>query len=162
MEKIQTGNEKNSSAELPWLMMLTAADFHKKKIDSEILRELEEFSMNEQEIREAMIEWESLSTNKENRALYEARLKFLRDQLSNIRGERRAGREEGMKKGRKEGRKEGIREGRKEGIRQGMEKGQKEGMAKLVRNMARNGLEIEEIAKLTGLEETEISEMLRR
>ncbi|XJZ27066.1 hypothetical protein ACF5W4_17365 [Bacillota bacterium Lsc_1132] len=101
--------------------------------------------MNEQEIHEALIEWESLSANKENRALYEARLKFLRDQLSNMRGERRAGREEGIK----------------EGIRQGMEKGQKEGMAKLVRNMARNGLEIEGIVKLTGLDETEVREMLR-
>ncbi|MFE8696146.1 hypothetical protein ACFYKT_07245 [Cytobacillus sp. FJAT-53684] len=52
--------------------------------------------MNEQEVREALIEWENLSANKENKVLYEARLKYLRDQLSNIRGERRLGREEGM------------------------------------------------------------------
>lgn len=31
--------------------------------------------------------------------MYEARLKYLRDQLSNIMGERRAGREEGIKEG---------------------------------------------------------------
>jgi len=47
--------------------------------------------------------WESLSANKENKVLYEARLKYLRDQLSNIRGERRLGREEGIKEGIKQG-----------------------------------------------------------
>ena len=30
------------------------------------------------------MEWENSSANKENKVLYEARLKFLRDQLSNI------------------------------------------------------------------------------
>lgn len=127
-KKYRREMKDSSSAELPWLMMLTAADFRKKNIDPEILHELEEFSMKEHEIREAMIEWESLSANKENRALYEARLKFLRDQLSNMQGERRAGIEEGIK----------------------------EATAKLVQNMIRNGLEIEEIAKLTGLEVEEV------
>lgn len=126
-KKYRREMKDSSFAELPWLMMLTAADFRKKNIDPEILHELEEFSMNEHEIREAMIEWESLSANKENRALYEARLKFLRDQLSNMQGERRAGIEEGM--------------------------------AKLVQNMVRNGLEIEEIAKLTGLEEEKVKQL---
>jgi len=52
--------------------------------------------MNEQEIREALEEWEKLSVSPENRYAYEMRLKWLRDQLSNIRGERRAGMEEGF------------------------------------------------------------------
>jgi hypothetical protein len=45
-------------------------------------------AMNEEEIREALEEWEKLSVNPENRYAYEMRLKWLRDQLSNIRGER--------------------------------------------------------------------------
>jgi predicted transposase/invertase (TIGR01784 family) len=130
----------NSPTELPWLMMLTAADYRKKGVNKEIFHELEEFSMNEQEIREAMFEWESLSSNKENKVLYEARMKFLRDQLSNLMGERRAGKEEG----RKEGRQEGI----------------KEGIALLVRKMAEKGIALKEIAKMTDLEEEEVMEML--
>lgn len=86
--------KEHSPTELPWLMMLTAADYRKKGVNKEIFHELEGFSMNEQEIREAMFEWESLSSKQENKVLYEARMKFLRDQLSNLMGERRAGNEE--------------------------------------------------------------------
>ncbi|KWZ82957.1 hypothetical protein [Heyndrickxia coagulans] len=40
-----------------------------------------------------------MSTNRENKVLYEAHLKFLRDQLANIRGEREEGLKEGIQKG---------------------------------------------------------------
>ena len=96
-KKYKRDIKANPPMELPWLMMLTASDFEKKTIDENLFHELEEWAMNEQEIREALIEWENLSANKENKVMYEARLKFLRDQLSNIRGERRLGREEGKK-----------------------------------------------------------------
>ena len=97
MEKIQTGNRKlNPPTELPWLMMLSAADYRRKTIDDEIFHELEVLAMNEQEVQKALIEWETLSANKENKALYEARLKYLRDELSLLRGERRRGLEEGI------------------------------------------------------------------
>ena len=79
-------------------MMLSAVDYRKKTIAKDIFNELEEFALNEQEVREALVEWETLSANKENKALYEARLKYLRDQLSNIIGERRVGREEEQRK----------------------------------------------------------------
>jgi predicted transposase/invertase (TIGR01784 family) len=85
----------NPPAEYPWLIMLNAVDNNNKKIEEEMIHELEEWAMNEQEVREALIEWETLSANKENKVLYEARLKFLRDQLTNFVGERKAGREEG-------------------------------------------------------------------
>lgn len=45
----------------------------------------------------ALFEWETLSANKENRVVFEARAKELRDLLSNLEGERRLGREEGLK-----------------------------------------------------------------
>jgi predicted transposase/invertase (TIGR01784 family) len=129
---------EHSPTELPWLMMLTAADYRKKGVNKEIFHELEEFSMNEQEIREAMFEWENLSSHQENKVLYEARMKFLRDQLSNLMGERRAGKDEG----------------RKEGI--------KEGITQLVQKMAEKGIALKEIAKMTELEEEEIMEMIRQ
>ncbi|MDQ0154645.1 putative transposase YdaD [Robertmurraya andreesenii] len=53
--------------------------------------------MNIEQVREALIEWETLSANKENRVIFEARAKELRDLLSNLEGERRIGREEGLK-----------------------------------------------------------------
>lgn len=138
----------NPPPELPWLIMLTAADYEKKTGYVEIFHGLEELAMNEQEVREALIEWESLSANKENKMLYEAKLKYLRDQLSNIRGERRLGREEG------------IEEGYKKGIQVGVEKGIKEGMASLVRKMEENGLSISDIVSMTGLKEEAVKEML--
>ncbi len=85
------------SEELPWLMMLSAADFKKKKWDEELMSELEEWAMNKEQVREALIEWETLSANKENRKLYEARKKELMDLLSNLEGAQRLGEEKGKK-----------------------------------------------------------------
>ena len=96
----------NPPTELLWLMMLSAADYRRKTMDEDIFHELEVLAMNEQEVQKALIECESLSSNKENKAQYEARLKYLRDELSLLRGERRLGREEGKEEGKKEGKKE--------------------------------------------------------
>ncbi|MGG3772609.1 hypothetical protein [Heyndrickxia faecalis] len=74
---------------------MNTADYRKKTMDTDIFLELDELAMNEQEVLDAIKEWESLSANRENKVLYEARLKFLHDQLANIRGER----EEGLKEG---------------------------------------------------------------
>ncbi|WP_102272137.1 Rpn family recombination-promoting nuclease/putative transposase [Cytobacillus massiliigabonensis] len=142
----------NPPPELPWLMMLTATDYEKKTGDAEIFHDLEELAMNEQEVREALVEWESLSANKENKMLYEAKLKYLRDQLSNIRGERRLGREEGIE--------EGYKKGIQVGVEKGIKKGIKEGMASIVRKMEESGLSISDIVSMTGLKEEEVKEML--
>ena len=48
--------------------------------------------MNIEEVREVLIEWESLSANKENREVYETRMRQLRDLLSNLQGYHRWGR----------------------------------------------------------------------
>ncbi|MGJ7922241.1 Rpn family recombination-promoting nuclease/putative transposase [Neobacillus sp. LXY-4] len=126
--------------ELPWLMMLSAADAKRKILHSEILAELEEWAMNIEEVREALIEWENLSADKKNRTEYEARLKELRDQLSNLQGYHRMGKEEGMK----------------EGIKDGVKKGLKEGSKNIARNMLKKGYTISQIAELTGLTEEDI------
>jgi predicted transposase/invertase (TIGR01784 family) len=94
---------------------------------------LEVLAMNEQEIREALEEWEKLSVNPENRYAYEMRLKWLRDQLSNIRGERRAGFEEGMKKKERD----------------------------LISKMKAKGMSIAEIAELLEMEEEEVRNILK-
>ena len=54
---------------------------------------------------------------------------------------------EGIEKGRIEGIETGVEKGRKEGIETGVEKGRIE----VVRNMLSNGLDVEQIARFTGL-----------
>ncbi|MBB5324861.1 putative transposase/invertase (TIGR01784 family) [Anoxybacillus tepidamans] len=88
--------EVKQSPEWPWLTMLSAVDSRTKKIDEEMVRELEGIAMTEQEILEALEEWQNLSVTPENRYAYEMRLKWLLDQLSNIRSSREEGRQEGM------------------------------------------------------------------
>jgi hypothetical protein len=65
-------------------MMLSAADVQRKYMDEEMLTELEELAMSIEEIREALFEWENLSTKKKNRLEYEARLKELPELLTII------------------------------------------------------------------------------
>ena len=131
MEKYRREMKLNPLAEYPWLMMLSAVDYRKKTIDKGIFNELEEFALNEQEVREALVEWETLSANRENKVLYEARLKYLRDQLSNIMGERRAGREEGIK----------------------------EGIRSMAKKLLEDGMPIAKIRELTGLSEEAIKSL---
>ncbi|KWZ85979.1 Rpn family recombination-promoting nuclease/putative transposase [Heyndrickxia coagulans] len=122
-KKYRRGMKAKPPAAYPWLMMLSAADYRKKTIDTDILQELEELAMNEQEVLDAIKEWESLSANRENKLLYDARLKFLRDQLANIRGEREEGREEGRQEGLKEGIQKGIEKERETVIKKMLSKG---------------------------------------
>ncbi|MED0715233.1 Rpn family recombination-promoting nuclease/putative transposase [Aeribacillus composti] len=113
----------------------------KREVDEGILNELEVLAMNEQEIREALEEWEKISVSPENRYAYEMQLKWLRDQLSNIRGERRAGMEEGLK--------------------QGLEQGMKQKERELIRKMMAKGMSITEIAHMLDLAEEEIHKILK-
>lgn len=93
MQVFKTGHLTTKS--IPWLLLLTAVDNKTETINEEILLELEEWKMNYEQVKSALIEWEKLSVSKENQAEYEWRLKELRDQLSMIQGAR----EEGLKEG---------------------------------------------------------------
>ena len=95
--------------------------------------------MNIEEVREALIEWENLSGDKKNRAEYEARLKELRDQLSNLQGYHRKGKEEGVK--------------------EGLKKGLKEGSKNIARNLLKKGFSPAEVADLTELSLKEILDL---
>ncbi|MBB4074437.1 hypothetical protein GGR02_002204 [Anoxybacillus voinovskiensis] len=68
--------EIKRAPEWPWLTMLSAVDNRTKVVDEEMLHELEELARSEQEILEALEEWESLSVDPENRYAYECKLSF--------------------------------------------------------------------------------------
>ncbi|MBB4075645.1 putative transposase/invertase (TIGR01784 family) [Anoxybacillus voinovskiensis] len=132
------------SPEWPWLTMLSAVDGRTKKVDEEMVRELEGIAMTEQEILEALEEWQSLSVDPENRYAYEMRLKWLLDQLSNIRGSREEGLKEGLKRGLEQGRVEGLKEGMKHKERE------------MIRKMVEKGMSIADIAHMLDLTEEEV------
>ncbi len=69
------------------------------------------------------------------------------------------GKEEGREQGRKEGRKQGRKQGRKEGIEQGIEQGRKEKAIEMAKSLLTLEIDIEKIAKVTGLTIDEIEEI---
>lgn len=80
------------------------------------------------EIRQAKDELIRMSNDKKQRELYDMRANSLRDKISELNAAEKKGREEGIK----------------------------EGKIEIVRNMKKSGLDIESIAKLTGLSIDEI------
>ena len=80
------------------------------------------------EIRQAKDELIRISNDKKQRELYDMRANSLRDKISELNAAEKKGREEGIK----------------------------EGKIEIVRNMKKSGLDIESIAKLTGLSIDEI------
>ncbi|RXS87550.1 Rpn family recombination-promoting nuclease/putative transposase [Geobacillus sp. PK12] len=60
------------------------------------------------------------------------------------------------------GRKEGLEEGMKRGIEQGIKQGMKQGMKQLIRNMARKGMTVEDIARLVDLPEEDVRGLLEK
>lgn len=91
-------------------------------------------------LKKAMNLLKELSEDEEFRQQYEARQKFLRDQVSMMEGAR----EEGLKKGMEEGIQKGIKEGEAESKR------------KIALNMLTLGLDQETIVKATGLTSAEL------
>ncbi len=59
--------------------------------------------------------------------------------------------EKGLQKGLARGRKEGKKEGIKEGIAKGMEKGMEKGRKEIAKALLKNGMDVEEVAKITSL-----------
>ena len=100
------------------------------------------------------------SMSKEERMKYDESIKVYRDQLAVMEFERNKGlaegRAEGLAKGKAEGRAEGLAEGRAEGLAKGKAEGRAEGLAEGKENVACNlkrmGMDVETIAKVTGLD----------
>ncbi len=118
----------------------------------------------------------ALSPNE--REEYESRLRWARDYNAGMSTARELGfergleegilkgREEGILKGREEGilkgREEGILKGREEGILKGREEGISTGERNIVVKMHGNGMDIEEISKITGISKTTIQEYIKQ
>ncbi|BAE83790.1 Rpn family recombination-promoting nuclease/putative transposase [Desulfitobacterium hafniense] len=71
---------------------------------------------------------------------------------------------EGMEKGLKKGREEGLKKGREEGLEkgreEGLEKGREETKLEVARNLLGLGIEMDKVAKATGLSEEEIRKLM--
>lgn len=111
---------------------------------------------------------EFLAMDMETQAMYEKRLKEMRD-IQNVENYfRRVTLAEGFEKGREEGlvkgREEGLAEGRAEGLAKGREEGREEGLAKaksdVALGMLRHGIAPEIVSDITGLSEADILKLV--
>ena len=82
---------------------------------------------------------------------YEDSLKAYRDIKNCVDTARAEGKEEGREEGRAEGREEGRAEGREEGRAEGREEGRAEGLAMVAKMMYAKGMDIDDIASMTGM-----------
>ncbi|MGX5576569.1 Rpn family recombination-promoting nuclease/putative transposase, partial [Bacillus toyonensis] len=96
----------------------------------------------------------NMSQSSSFRLAYEAREKVLFDEQAKLAHAREVGIEEGMEKGKKVGKEEGIQEG--------MEKGKLAEREQLIRGMHKNGMDIEDIAKFTNMELSDIRHILEQ
>ncbi|WP_227002718.1 Rpn family recombination-promoting nuclease/putative transposase [Salicibibacter kimchii] len=103
-----------------WLLLLGIVDHRKNKVYEDIYKELEEIAMEDENLRNAFQDWETLSASQEEWLAYEGRLKRVLDDesaridMENLEKEARKARQEG-EKARQEGEKEGRQEGRQLG-----------------------------------------------
>ena len=122
-----------------WLLLLSANE------DTQLTHTLEEIAMNRDPIlKDAMQKWEKMSQDPAFRMSYEARQKALIDEASKY----------------KYAEKKGIEKGRKEGKEEGLQEGIEKGKIQLIRGMHKNGMDIEDIAKFTNMELSEIRNIL--
>ncbi|AUB67194.1 ATPase (plasmid) [Bacillus cereus] len=130
-----------------WLLLLSANE------DTQLTHTLEEIAMNRDPIlKDAMQKWEQMSQDPGFRMLYEARQKILIDEASKYQYAEKKGREEGLQ--------EGMEKGLQQGIETGKEVGIQEGKIQLIRGMHKNGMDIEDIAKFTNMELSDIRHIL--
>jgi predicted transposase/invertase (TIGR01784 family) len=132
MEKL--GNFDEYDALTRWVLFMNA----------ESMRDMKTVAKQDPAICKAYTIVEELARNKQEREAYEAREKFLLDQLTR----ERSAEEEGRRKGRIEGLKEGLKEGKIEGLKEGL----KEGKVETARAMLAAGIPIETICQITGLD----------
>ncbi|PGV88938.1 ATPase, partial [Bacillus cereus] len=101
--------------------------------DTQLTHTLEEIAMNRDPIlKDAMQKWEKMSQDPAFRMSYEARQKALIDEASKYKYAEKKGREEGIQ----------------------------EGKIQLIQGMHKNGMNIEDIAKFTNMDMSEISHIL--
>ncbi|MGQ3740334.1 Rpn family recombination-promoting nuclease/putative transposase, partial [Bacillus sp. Fil] len=102
---------------------------------------LEDIAMKQDPmLQKAIHKWENMSQSSSFRLAYEAREKVLFDEQAKLAHAREVG----------------IEEGKQVGLQEGMEKGK----IQLIRGMHKNGMDIEDIAKFTNMDMSEIRHIL--
>jgi predicted transposase/invertase (TIGR01784 family) len=122
-----------------WTTFLTTADQYNQETMPHVLK-------NDPEIGPMVKALDHLYLNKAEREIYEARLKWLRDESSAVNEATR----KALKKGHEEGREEGWAEGVEKGIAQGRAELQTAKLA-IARKLKEAGLSSSVIAESTGL-----------
>lgn len=108
-------------------------------------------------IKEAKEEVEEILSDAVIKEINEFRQTAIWDENSVKHHAREKGLKEGRRQGVKEGREEGIKEGRKEGIKEG----KKEESKRIIINMLKKEMKLDEIVDLTGVAKEEIEEVKR-
>ena len=94
---------------------------------------------------------------------YEASMKYLEDEIDMEQHGYERGMEEGLKKGTEQGIKQGMEQGMKQGMKQGMEQGKLEGEKaanlRTAKKMKQKGLDVDDIAEITGLSLEDIEKL---
>ena len=129
---------------------------------------LEMAKKENQEIKEAVKDYEVLTGDAEVKRLAELRLMSKLEENSALATARAKGTEEGLKQGKeeglkqgkeeglKQGKEEGLKQGKEEGLKQGKEEGKKEERQQIARNLLSMEIETEKIMEATGLAKEEI------
>ena len=132
-----------------WLLLLLAYE------DEHLTHTLEDIAMKQDPmLQKAIHKWENMSQSSSFRLAYEAREKVLFDEQAKLAHAREVGIEEGKKVGKEEGLQEGIVKRKKVGIQ--------EGKIQLIQGMHKNGIDIEDIAKFTNMDMSEVRQILRQ
>jgi predicted transposase/invertase (TIGR01784 family) len=119
-----------------------------KFLKAEVEEEFKMLAMKDPMINEAYCKLQAMSDDEAIRMLYQARLKAQRDEYARIQGARQ------------EGRQDGWQEGRQDGWQEGERKGKLEGKLEAARNALKEGLSVEQAARITGIPADELKKYL--
>ena len=136
LEKFHKGFSELKTRLDHWTSFLTTADRYEREEMPAVLK-------NDPEIGPALQALEHLYLTAEEREIYEARLKWLRDERSAIKKAQREGKKAGLT--------EGMEKGMKKGIEKGIEKGRTAEKLAIARNLLAAGLAFPVVAQSTGL-----------
>lgn len=134
-KRLYKENEKNKICQ--WMLFL----------DNPNKKEMKEIMAENENIKEAVEELTGMSKDEELRILAELRVKGRRDEY--------ARRQYAIKQGLEEGRQRGLEEGRKEGRKEGIVQNKRE----IAKNMLKEKMQINLIAKVTGLTKEEVEKL---
>ncbi len=144
LEKFETDIHHVKTALDRWVTFLKKAHrLEKSKLPKE---------MREKSIEKALDVLTELYLTQDEREVYDARLKWLRDEAAAVEKAEIIARGEGVKEGFEQGQKIGIQKGEKIGIQKGekigIQKGQKLAIQEIVKKLKASGMSASEIAKI--------------